>query len=54
MVIINVFIMDGINSPTENSYSYHTNIMNPYHSGRLTLVGSHTGKSYFSVSKNGM
>lgn len=48
MVIINVFIMDGIDSPTENSCSYHTNIMNSYHRDRLTLIGSLTGKSYFS------
>jgi hypothetical protein len=51
MVIINVFIMDGIDSPTENSYSYHMNIMNSYHRDRLTLVVSHADKSYFSKQK---
>jgi len=40
--------MDGIDSPTENSCSYYMNILNSYHNGRLTLIESHTGKSYFS------
>jgi hypothetical protein len=43
--------MDGIDSPTENSHSYHTDIMNSYHRDMLTLVGSHTGKGYFSKQK---